>query len=196
MPAWICKELSASGTVSIRSHRPSAWRIPPLILLYSVELCAYSSPRIFTGACVLCSAGNMRKNSKWLRQPVQLLSWSHNGRSWIAVHLVNVMPLRLVLSLAALMCAHICANGAWRNCLLEALVYQLFWSVIVIANGFSRGLATIKQAWMEFAKIVLMKCYKRLLNSSLGAPQSYMWLLMRGEGCLNTSVKTLCFLKT
>ena len=54
MSAWICKELSASGTVSITSHRPSAWRIPPLILLYSVELCAYSSPRIFGGACVFC----------------------------------------------------------------------------------------------------------------------------------------------
>lgn len=75
------------------------------------------------------------------------------------------MLLRLVLSLAALMCAHICANGAWRNCLLEALVYQLFCSMSVIANGFSRGLAMIKEAWMKFAQIVLMKCYKRLLTS-------------------------------
>lgn len=64
------------------------------------------------------------------------------------------------LSLAAVMCTHIIGTGAWRNRLLQALVYQLFWSVIVIANGFSRRLATIKQARMEFVQIVLMKCYK------------------------------------
>lgn len=43
-----------------------------------------------------------------------------------------------------------------------------FWSVIVIANGFSSSLATIRQAWMEFAQIILMKCDKLPLTSSLG----------------------------
>lgn len=48
--------------------------------------------------------------------------------------------------------------------LLEAAggVYQLPCSVIVIANGFSRGLATISGPGTELAQIALMKCLKPL----------------------------------
>lgn len=46
-----------------------------------------------------------------------------------------------------------------RRRLLEALVYQLSRSVIVIANGFSRGPGSDQQAWMELAQIALMKCF-------------------------------------
>lgn len=130
------------------NNKPQAVRLtysPSHPFVFCWVMCLLIPSYLWWSLCFLCSAGNMRLNSKWLRQLVQLLSWSHNGVSWISVHLVNFMLLQLVLSLTAVMCTHICANGAWKNCLLEALVYQISWSVIVIANGFSGGLATINR---------------------------------------------------
>lgn len=145
MCAWILKVLSASGTLSITKHCAVRMTYPPSHPFEFCWIMCLLIPRIVRGACVLCSAWKYKEEFKWLSQLVQLLSQSHNGVSWFTVHLVNFLLLRLVLSLAAVMCIHICANGAWRKRLLEALVYQPSWSVIVIANGFSRGLATINR---------------------------------------------------
>lgn len=118
------------------SHRPSAWRAPPPSTLspsHPVFCWVTGSliPRIFSRASVLCCAGNVRRNSNdsgsWCGYCYRVAM----ATRWISVHSVNGMLLRRALSLAALMCAHICANGARRDRLLEAQVYQLFWSVIV-----------------------------------------------------------------
>lgn len=77
-------------------------------------------PRIFSGACVLCSAGNMRRNSN---DSASWCSYCHGvTMAWVESQFIWLILCCYdsFLSLAAVMCTHICANGAGRNRLLEA----------------------------------------------------------------------------
>lgn len=125
-------------------------------------------PRIFSGACVLCSAGNMRRDSN---DSASWCSYCHGvTMAWVESQFIWLILCRCdsVLSVAGVMCAHICANGAWRNRLLEAVVYQLSCSVIVIANGLSRVLVSINGlGWnMRIHDVLQTTSYFQSLSNS------------------------------
>lgn len=99
------------------------------------------------------------------------------------------MPSRLTLSVAAVItsqCAHIWANGARRDGLLEALVYQLSWSVIVIANGFSTGLVTVKRGLngncpTSINEVWQMSSYFQFGSASTCSAARERWLALKNN---------------
>lgn len=89
--------------------------------------------------------------------------------SGVESRLISVLIRSRLLSLVAAICTHIVqmkggVKKKKKKLLPEAArgVYQLPCSVIVIANGFSRGLATTSRPETELAQMALMKCLKPL----------------------------------
>lgn len=81
-------------------------------------------PHVLSGACVLCSARNMRGKLKWFRQPLRLLSRSHDGVSWIPVRSVE---LRCCDSFCLPHCHHVCSQMCkWRR---GEVAHRRYWFI-------------------------------------------------------------------
>lgn len=103
--------LPARGSVSITSCRPSAWRIPSLTLLYSIELCAYSS---FMSSAELVFYAQQEIWGGNLNDSGSHCGYCHGAAmAWVESRFV--WPIRRAAARfvfhVVITCAHNCANG-------------------------------------------------------------------------------------